>query len=156
MKLLFKQRMFSWFDSYDIYYENGRRAYTVKGQLSWGHRLNIMDKDGRHIGTVKEKVLRLLPRFELYENGEYIGDVAKEFTLFRPSYYMEFNGWYVEGNVFGWDYSIEDRSGNEIAYISKEIFRLSDTYVIDVVNEGDALYALMFTLAIDAEKCSNN
>ena len=60
------------------------------------------------------------------------------------------------GNVFGWDYSIEDRSGNEIAYISKEIFHLSDTYVIDVVNESDALYALMFTLAIDAEKCSNN
>ena len=78
-----KQRLFSWFDSYDIYYENGRRAYTVKGQLSWGHRLNIMDKDGRHIGTIKEKVLRLLPKFELYENGEYIGDVAKEFTLAR-------------------------------------------------------------------------
>jgi uncharacterized protein YxjI len=34
MKLLFKQRFFSWFDSYDIYNEAGDIVYTVKGQLS--------------------------------------------------------------------------------------------------------------------------
>lgn len=39
MKLLFKQRMFSWFDSYDIYDENDNTVYVVKGQLSWGHCL---------------------------------------------------------------------------------------------------------------------
>jgi uncharacterized protein YxjI len=35
MKLLFKQRFFSWFDSYDIYNESSETVYTVKGQLSW-------------------------------------------------------------------------------------------------------------------------
>ena len=35
MRLLFKQRMFSWFDSYDIYDEQGQTALIVKGQLSW-------------------------------------------------------------------------------------------------------------------------
>ena len=36
MKLYFKQRMFSWFDSYDIYHmdENGAVAFTVEGKLS--------------------------------------------------------------------------------------------------------------------------
>ena len=32
MKLYFKQRFFSWFDSYDIYYEDGSVAYTVEGR----------------------------------------------------------------------------------------------------------------------------
>ena len=32
MKLLFKQRLFSWFDSYDIYDEFGNTVYVVKGQ----------------------------------------------------------------------------------------------------------------------------
>lgn len=41
MKLLFKQRMFTWFDSYDIYDEAGHTVYTVEGKLSWGHRLII-------------------------------------------------------------------------------------------------------------------
>ena len=36
MKLWFKQRMFSWFDSYDIYDENGQTMFVVKGALSWG------------------------------------------------------------------------------------------------------------------------
>ena len=45
MKLLFKQRLFSWFDSYDIYDEAGNTVYVVKGQLSWGHKLVIYDAD---------------------------------------------------------------------------------------------------------------
>ena len=46
MKLLFKQKMFSWFDSYDIFDEEGNTVYTVKGQLAWGHCLKIFDAEG--------------------------------------------------------------------------------------------------------------
>ena len=52
MKLLFKQRFFSWFDSYDIYDEAGNTVYVVKGQLSWGHKLVIYDAGGCEIGMV--------------------------------------------------------------------------------------------------------
>lgn len=38
----------------------------------------------------------------------------------------------------------------------KEIFNFTDTYVIDVKDPENALDALMFVLAIDAEKCSRN
>ena len=47
MKLLFKQRMFSWFDSYDIYNEAGDAVYEVKGVLSWGHCLKIFGRTAR-------------------------------------------------------------------------------------------------------------
>ena len=65
MRLLFRQRMFSWFDSYDIYDEAGETVYTVKGQLSWGHRLKIFDGTGNEIGMVQERELTFLPKFEL-------------------------------------------------------------------------------------------
>ena len=55
-----------------------------------------------------------------------------------------------------WDYSILDRRGYSIARVSKELFHMTDTYVIDVQDPGNALGALMFVLAIDAEKCSRN
>ena len=35
MRLLFRQRLFSWFDSYDIYDEVGNTVYTVEGKLAW-------------------------------------------------------------------------------------------------------------------------
>ena len=52
MKLLFKQRFFSWLDSYDIYNEAGETVYTVEGRLAWGHKLIIFDAAGREIGMV--------------------------------------------------------------------------------------------------------
>ena len=55
-----------------------------------------------------------------------------------------------------WDYTIADENGNTVATISKELFHWTDTYVIDVTDAKDALHALMFVLAIDAEKCSRN
>ena len=66
MKLLFKQRFFSWFDSYDIYDENGAAVYTVEGKLSFGHHLEVHDTMGNAIATLQEKVFTLLPKFEIY------------------------------------------------------------------------------------------
>lgn len=82
-KLLFKQRLFSWFDSYDIYDETEQTVYVVKGQLAWGHCLKIFSVYGEEVGTVKEKVLTLLPKFEVYEKERYIGCIQKELTFFE-------------------------------------------------------------------------
>lgn len=156
MKLLFKQRMFSWFDSYDIYDEAGQTVFTVEGKLSWGHCLHILDARGQHIGTVQQKMLTFLPKFELYAYGEYLGCIRKEFTFFKPLFTLDGSDWTVEGQFMEWDYSINSPSRGHIASISKELFQWTDTYVIDVADPGDALCALMVVLAIDAEKCSRN
>ena len=154
MKLLFKQRLFSWFDSYDIYDEAGQTVYTVKGQLSWGHCLKIFDANGNEIGTVKERIFTFLPKFELYLGRNLIGQISKEFSFFKPRYNIDCNGWNVEGNFLEWDYNIKDYSGRHVATVSKQLFNWTDTYEIDVIDPQDALCALMLTLAIDAEKCS--
>ena len=64
--------------------------------------------------------------------------------------------WHIDGTIMEWEYSILNRSNYPIASISKELFHMTDTYVIDVRDPENALDALMFVLAIDAEKCSRN
>ena len=54
MQLYLKQRIFTWFDSFDIYHEDGSVAYTVQGQLSWGHKLEVQDDEGRYLGMVRQ------------------------------------------------------------------------------------------------------
>ncbi len=154
MKLYFKQRFFSWFDSYDIYGEDGQTLYTVEGKLAWGHKLHILNAAGEHIATVKEVVLTLLPRFELYLGEQRIGCIQKKLTFFRPQYQIDCNGWQVQGDFFEWDYRITAANGAVVATVSKELFHLTDNYTIEVADSRDALCALMLTLAIDAEKCS--
>lgn len=156
MKLLFKQRFFSWLDSYDIYNEAGETVYTVKGQFAWGHCLKILDANGCEIGTVKERVFTWMPKFEMYAGNRYMGCISKEFTFFKPKFNIDCNGWHIDGNWFEWDYTIMNASGHSVARVSKQPLNWTDTYVIDVHNPNDALCALMLVIAIDAEKCSRN
>lgn len=43
-----------------------------------------------------------------------------------------------------------------VAVISKELFHMTGQYVIDGPDPQDALMALMFVLAVDAEKCARD
>ncbi|MBE6631623.1 MAG: hypothetical protein E7623_02855 [Ruminococcaceae bacterium] len=156
MKLLFKQKFFSWLDSYDVFDENGNTVFIVKGQLSWGHCLKIYDVLGNELGTVKEKIFTFLPKFEMYEGENYIGCISKEFTFFKPRFNVDCKGWYVDGDFFEWEYDILSYGGIHVASVSKELFNFTDTYSINVSDDADALVVLMLVIAIDAEKCSRD
>ena len=155
MRIYFKQRFFSWLDSYDIYDEQDRVVFTVEGKLSWGHCLHILDDAGRHIATVKEQVLTLLPRFDFYIGDERVGTLKREFTFLSPAYDLDCCGWRVTGNWLEWDYQILRRDGSTAAVIRKELFHWTDTYTIETEYDEDALCALMVVLAIDADKCGS-
>lgn len=157
MKLIFKQKMFSILDSYNVYSENGNVAYKVNGQLAVKHKLRIYDPQGNELGVVNEKMVSITPTFDLYENGKKIGSIKKKlFKLIGSSYSMDSLGWTAKGNFIEWDYSIHDSHGNLVAKIGKQILNLTDTYVLDIVNPQDALHVLMFVIAVDAEKCSRD
>lgn len=156
MKLLFKQRMFSWFDSYDIFDEAGNTVYTVRGELAWGHLLRIYDEWGNEVGCIKERVFAWLPKFEMYLGDRYIGSINKEFSFFKPKFNIDYNGWHIDGDWWEWNYTVMNGMGDSVAFVSKELWNWTDTYVIDVLDRNDALCVLMLVLAIDAEKCSRD
>jgi len=155
MKLLFKQRMFSWWSSYDIFDESEQVVYRVEGQAALGHKLHILDAQDRHIATLKGGPVFFNAKFDLFIGEERIGCVRQHFTFFKPKFSVELDTpWELEGSVMGWDYLLRDGQGNVVAEISKEIFRLTDTYVMDIADPENALKVLMVVLAIDAEKAS--
>lgn len=155
MKLLFKQRMFSWFDSYDIFDEQGNTVFTVKGVLAWGHCLKIFDTYGREIGCVKEEVFSFLPRFRMYIGGNYVGQIKKELTFLKPRFVLDCNGWEVNGDFWQWEYEVTGGARN-IMRASKQLWNWTDTYQLDIYDPQDALICLMIVLAIDAVKCSSD
>lgn len=154
MKLMFKQRLFSWLDSYDIYDEYGNTVYTASGKLAWGHKLEIYDHNDNYMATLKENLISFLPCFDIQMNGQTIGTIRKEFTFFTPSFSVNCKGWSVEGSFLEWDFRILSSTGKMVALIEKQLFHLTDTYIIDVMEEQDNLLALMVVLAIDAAKCN--
>lgn len=153
MKLLIKQRVFSWSDTYDIYDEEGEVKYFVKAEfLSIGHRLHVFDRNGKELGIIREKVLSFLPVFEIEIDGVTKGQIKQQFTLLRSKYDVDYNGWYVEGDFLGWNYEVY--SGSEIVVnITKELLHWGDTYVLSFENPENELEGLFLVLAIDAANC---
>jgi uncharacterized protein YxjI len=92
----------------------------------------------------------------MYVGNNYVGCIQKEFSLFRPMFNIDCNGWMIDGDWFEWDYTITNTFCQPVAVVSKQLWNWTDTYVIDVCNPNDALYALMIGLAIDADKCSRD
>lgn len=150
MKLLIKQRVFSWRDSYDIYDEQGNEKYRVKAEaFSLGHQLKVFDKNECQIGTIQQRLITLLPIFDIELNGTHIGTIQKQFSLLTPKYSIDFNGWQVSGDFMGWDYDVISED-NVIVHISKELLHWGDTYVLDFVHPEDEVMGMILVIAIDA------
>lgn len=156
MRLLIKQRVFSWTDTYDVYNGNGESKYFVKAEFfSIGHKIHIYDTMQREIGMIQEKVFTFLPKFEVIIGGRIVGQIEKQVAFFKPRYKIDYNNWTVEGNFWGWDYDVV--SGNKtIVHISKELLHWGDTYILDIQEPEDEIYALLLVIAIDAANCSNS
>lgn len=155
MRLLIKQRVFSWTDSYDIYNENGEPVYFVRADFfSIGHRLRIYDcRTQEEIGLIQERVLTLLHTFDITVKGNYTGCIRRKWSLFHPAYEVEYNGWQVSGDFWAWNYEVY--SGNvPVVHIHKELFHWGDTYVIDIAQPENELMGLILVIAIDAANCS--
>ena len=85
---------------------------------------------------IKEKVMSLLPVFEIEVNGQTLGRIEKRFTLFRPKYDVEFNGWHVEGDFMGWNYDIYEAC-SPVVHITKELHPLGRILMLlDFANPG--------------------
>lgn len=157
MKLLIKQRIFSWSDSYDVYDEYGEPKYFVKAELfSFGHQIHVYEKyTGVEVGSIHQRLFTLMPTFEIVIDGEVRGTVRKRFTLFRQSYEVDYRGWDVEGNFMGWDYQVL-QGGMEVMSITKEWMNWSDTYSLSFTNPANEIPGLLLVIAIDAANCDHN
>lgn len=102
MRLLIKQRVFSWTDSYDVYDENENPKYFVKAEFfSLGHQLHVYDRNNHELGVIRQRLLTFLPAFEIEIGGRVRGEIRKQFSFFKPRYEIDYNGWRVE-EIF-WD-----------------------------------------------------
>ena len=153
-ELIIKQRLLSLLDSFNVTDEKGKVKYKVKGKMSMSrHKLVVYDAKGRELATLKEKIVKLMPTFNVIVGGKTIGRIKKEVTVFRPKYYVDFRNWNVTGNIVEWDYTIKE--GNKVVAVTrKKLFRLTDTYSITVNDPADELDALLVILAIDAARCA--
>lgn len=156
MQLRMKQRVFAWGDTYDIYDEKGEAKYFVKGKFfSLGKQIHVFNKDnGEEVGSIHQKLLTFLPKYEIVIKGHTVGIISKAFTFWKPKYQVDFRDWEVDGDFWGWNY-VARRGAYEVLRVSREL-AWSDCYVINYTNPADEIPALLLVLAIDAANSEDN
>ena len=76
MKLLIKQRVFSWTDTYDVYDEYDEPKYFVKAEMfRLTHQIHIYDRNRNEIGMIKQRFFTLMPTFDIEINGHPFGSI---------------------------------------------------------------------------------
>ena len=82
MRLMIKQRVFAWTDTYDIYDEWGNKKYFVKSEaFRLTHQVHVYDIAGNEIGLISQRLFAFLPTFDISVGGIPCGSIRKEFTF---------------------------------------------------------------------------
>ena len=156
MKLLIRQKVFSWTDKFIVTDEVDTPRYTVEGEVfSFGKKLHICDMMGNEVAYIEQKVWSWLPRYRVFVGDTLIGEVVREVTFFRPRYTVEGPGWDVEGDFWAHDYTVR-RHGVPVVSIAKEWFTWGDCYALSIYDPLDEIQALALVLAIDCASDGND
>lgn len=122
--------------------------------LSIGHKLHMFSvSNGYEVAYIHQKVLSLMPQYDIWENGQIAANVHKNFTILRDRFQINaYNGQYeIAGDFWGWNYGVW-QNGQQIAQISKQLSFLSEHYVVDVADNADIPLVLSLAIIVDEIK----
>jgi uncharacterized protein YxjI len=143
MRYLMKQKFWSWGDDFVIRDDQGRDVFLVDGRaFSWGDKLSLQDMGGVERAFIRQKLLSWGPTYEIESEGRLLAVVKKQlFTLFRCKFTVDVPGpddLEARGDFLDHEYTFE-RDGRVVARVSKQWFKWTDTYGIEVAGGEDVL-----------------
>jgi uncharacterized protein YxjI len=154
-RLKVRERLFAFGDDFWIENAHGRRVFLVDGKaLRIRDTLLFKDAQGQEHYKLQEKMARIRDTMTLYKaDGSVAATIKKALiTPLRDRYAVDLpgqTGLETQGNILHHEYSIE-QAGRRVATVSKNWFRVRDTYGIEVApGTIDPLLAVAMTVAID-------
>ena len=152
MRYVIKEKFWSWGDDFYIHDDRQRQVFFVDGQaFSWGDKLSFQDLDGNELAFISQKLLTLMPKYEIYRGGSLFAEVKKEFSWFKSKFTLDVpgpNDYTITGSFWEHEYVFE-RNGREVAWVSKEYFSWTDTYGIEILDGEDDVSILAACVVID-------
>ncbi|MGW7450455.1 LURP-one-related/scramblase family protein [Streptomyces sp. NPDC054787] len=151
MKYLVRDKVLAIGDDYWIEDEEGRHAFLVDGKaLRFRDTLELKAPDGRILITLREKMLSLRDAMTLERDDRRLAVIRKKrFSLLRNHYLVtlaEGTELDVSGRILDREFKVE-YDGELLALISRQWYRIRETYAVDVVRE-DADAALLVAVAV--------
>ncbi|MFB7170095.1 LURP-one-related/scramblase family protein [Streptomyces sp. NPDC056254] len=151
MKYLVRDKMLAIGDDYWIEDEDGRHAFLVDGKaLRFRDTLELKDPDGRILITLRERLFGFRDAMTLELDERRLAVIRrKRLSLLRNHFrvtLVEGTELDVSGRILDREFKVE-YEGELLALVSRQWYRVRETYAVDVVRE-DADAALLVAVAV--------
>lgn len=147
-----KEKFWTWGDEFKIINMHGTPQFLVKGKVfSWGDQLSFQDEEGFELAFIKQKLLSLMPTYEIIINGHAYATLKKEFSWFKKKFTVDIpgpNDYVIEGSFWDHEFCFY-RFGKQVAHISKKLWKLTDTYAVEIPDDEDHVSILCACIIID-------
>ena len=152
MKYVIKEEFWALADKFHIYDEYQRPIFFVDGKVfSWGDQLSFQDMQGNELAFISQKLMTLMPKYEIHRNGQLFAEVLKEWSWFEKKFTLDVpgpNDYTIDGKFWTHEYVFR-REGQVVATVSKAYFSWSDSYGIDISEGEDDISILCTAIVID-------
>ena len=152
MRYRIKEAFWSFGDDFAITDQDGAPVYRIDGKaFSWGDKLSFQDMNGRELAFISQKLLTLMPRYEIQVDGKVFAEVKKEFSWFKKKFVLDVpgpNDYEIDGSFWAHEYTFQ-RRGKAVATVSKKMFAWTDRYGVDILEGEDVVSILAACIVID-------
>lgn len=133
--------------------EAGQPVFDVDGKaLSLFNTLIISDMEGNKIATIKQKFPSLSPTYEITREGQESVEISKQLiSPFVDRFTVDIPGpddLHIKGSMSEHEYTISSKD-QDIATISKGLFKELETYGVDIAPGQDDVLILACVLVLD-------
>ena len=149
-----RQRLVSIGDDFWIEDDSGERVFKVDGKaLRLRKTLVLEDTEGHKLAKIQEKMLRIKDAMEVEDaDGHRLAMVKKALiSPFRERWSVVVEDGPdldIKGNILDHEYTFTE-GDTEVASVSKQWFRVADTYGVAVEPGRDPVVVLAATVALD-------
>ena len=151
MQYVLKQKLASLGINFTIKDVKGQDAFQVRGEiLSIGDKLSVQDLEGNELIYIEQQFFNC---YNLWRDGKLFAEVRRDlFKFFRRRFTVTLSGaddLEAIGDILNFEYFVK-RGDRKIATFTRQWFRLSDTYFIDIdENETDETLVLALAVVIE-------
>jgi uncharacterized protein YxjI len=157
MRFHIRERAWSLTEAFVIRDDRGDAVFEVRGKFFHiGDDLVLFDRHShRELVHIKQRLLSLLPSYDIYRDGQHWANVHEQFRLFGERFKVKGEGgqvFHIDGDIWRWHFTVSDDNGNLLAQISRQFSIFRDSYAVDVAQGVDAPFVLGLAIVIEMVK----
>lgn len=157
MRYHLRERAWSLTEAFLVRDDAGRPVFEIRGKFFHiGDNLMMYEHhSGQPVVQIKQRVLSLLPCYDIYRNDQHWARVNEQLQLFGERFKIKGdNGmaFHIQGDVWNWNFSVSDDRGNLLGQISRKLSIFRDSYAIDVATGVDVPFIIALAVVVEMVK----